>query len=254
MSTFNSGDSVVYKGYRQFLFGLTGFVESSYVDKQIEMASVRFPSYVDKDSPLWQLPVIDLVRAPSAIPVQSVLRVTPKGVVATDSDVSISYPHTCPSCGSPALRRFRQCRLFGRVLMTKQSFWDFHDDVQEELVRAFKKHGPQGHLLDSTDNPAARETWETIARNSCDRAFREGRLTHSHILDEEVAEALTAAAKLTEGTGTMQELRKELIQVAAMCAQWIEALDTRPDETIEEALAKMRALPCGLPFGGVRFK
>lgn len=133
--------------------------------------------------------------------------------------------------------------------MTEESFWHFHDDVEEELIRAFKKHGPKGHLPDSTDNPAARQTWETIARNSCDRAFREGRLTHSHILDEEVAEALTAAAK-----GDVKELRKELIQVAAMCAQWIEALDTRPDEKIEEALAKMRALPCGSPLGGVRFK
>lgn len=86
-----------------------------------------------------------------------------------------------------------------------------------------QKHGVDCFdIPDSTDNPEARLTWETIARNSCDRAFREGRLTMAHVLDEECAEALTAAAR-----GDTQALKGELIQTAAVCLAWLEEIEKR---------------------------
>lgn len=64
-----------------------------------------------------------------------------------------------------------------------------------------------------------RETWRDIAKLGCDRAYREGRCTWAHVLDEECAEALaeTDPAKL----------RAELIQVAAVALHWVANLDAR---------------------------
>lgn len=99
----------------------------------------------------------------------------------------------------------------------------FCDAVAEERAYQEHKHGVDClDLPDSTDNPEARLTWETIARNACNRAFREGRLTNAHVLDEECAEALTAAAR-----GDVPELKKELVQVAAVCLAWLEAIEKR---------------------------
>lgn len=67
-----------------------------------------------------------------------------------------------------------------------------------------------------------RKTWETIARNSCDRAQREGRLKHDHILDEECAELLAAT--------TREEKRKEAVQLAACCVKLVEQLDREDAE------------------------
>lgn len=62
-----------------------------------------------------------------------------------------------------------------------------------------------------------RKTWETIARNACDRAQREGRLTHDHIIDEENAECLAAE--------TRADKRKEAIEAAASLVKMIEQID-----------------------------
>lgn len=75
------------------------------------------------------------------------------------------------------------------------------------------------HLPDGTGG-AGRNTYTTIARNACDRAEREARLTHAHVFEEEAAEVLSE-------TDTAK-LRTELIQVAAVCLKWIEDIDGRP--------------------------
>lgn len=95
--------------------------------------------------------------------------------------------------------------------------WAIMVAIAEERARQDEKWGEQNHP-DGTGG-GARQTWMTIARNSCDRADREGALTWAHILDEESAEALaeTDPAKL----------RNELIQIAAVAVAWIEALDRR---------------------------
>jgi hypothetical protein len=59
----------------------------------------------------------------------------------------------------------------------------------------------------------------TAARQACQRAASEGDVTWRHILLEEVFEAFTEEDPA--------ELRTELIQVAAVAQQWIEAIDRR---------------------------
>lgn len=63
------------------------------------------------------------------------------------------------------------------------------------------------------------------ARAACDEAASRHAVTWRHILMEEAAEAMAETERVA--------LRKELIQVAAVCAKWIEALDRR--STGEEA-------------------
>jgi hypothetical protein len=59
-----------------------------------------------------------------------------------------------------------------------------------------------------------------VARAACERAFKEGIGTWADILIEEVAEAV--------GTmGDVEALRAELVQVAAVAAAQIEAIDRR---------------------------
>ena len=93
----------------------------------------------------------------------------------------------------------------------------FADAVCAERQRQIEKWGPQSHP-DGTDA----EKWALHAvacRDKCNQAAREGRLTWLHILCEEVAEA---------GAETeWPELRAELVQVAAVCAAWIEDGDAR---------------------------
>lgn len=60
---------------------------------------------------------------------------------------------------------------------------------------------------------------EDAAKESCERAFAEGRGTWAHILVEEVAEAL--------GAPTEVDLREELVQVAAVAIQWVRCIDRR---------------------------
>ena len=60
---------------------------------------------------------------------------------------------------------------------------------------------------------------EHRAKFLCDTAFKNGEGTFAHILVEEVSEAVSARNKRT--------LRLELIQVAAVAAAWVEALDRR---------------------------
>lgn len=60
------------------------------------------------------------------------------------------------------------------------------------------------------------------AKAHCDAEHRTGHGTYASILVEEVAEAIECA-----GAADATELRTELLQVAAVCVAWIEALDRR---------------------------
>lgn len=57
------------------------------------------------------------------------------------------------------------------------------------------------------------------ARSLCDQAFSDGGGSWAHILIEEVAEALEETAP--------GPLRKELVEVAAVCLRWIDSIDGR---------------------------
>ena len=89
--------------------------------------------------------------------------------------------------------------------------------VALERVRQHIKHGDQRHLSDGT-GPLWTATAD-VARRDCDRALADGTLTYRHILAEEVAEVYAESDP--------DRLRAELIQVAAVCVQWIEAIDGR---------------------------
>lgn len=72
-------------------------------------------------------------------------------------------------------------------------------------------------LPDGTDHGFA---WAANrARDACDEAAKQNVVTWRHILMEEAAEAAAETERAA--------LRKELIQVAAVCAKWVEAIDRR---------------------------
>lgn len=101
------------------------------------------------------------------------------------------------------------------------------EEVSEERARQDQKWGEQNHpngtgddrrLLGVIDLP----TWGTIcynARQRADRLNATGRATYLDILLEEVAEALSESDP--------DRLRAELIQIAAVAVQWVEAIDRR---------------------------
>jgi hypothetical protein len=91
-------------------------------------------------------------------------------------------------------------------------------DLMDERFRQHETHGDQSHLPDGTGGTY----WErlaTIERMHCERAFMRGSGTYRHILAEEVAEAFAESDPAL--------LRAELVQVAAVAVQWIEAIDKR---------------------------
>lgn len=89
-------------------------------------------------------------------------------------------------------------------------------EVFEERARQDEKWGEQNHP-DGTGGPLDVHVVETY-KFLCERATANGSLRWQHILQEEVAEVCAA---------TGQDLRGELIQVAAVCVAWVECIDRR---------------------------
>ena len=88
--------------------------------------------------------------------------------------------------------------------------------VCSERLRQLKKWGPQHHP-NGTGNAEQMQT-AAYAKMDYERASKEGRLTWCHILNEEVAEAFAES--------DTERLKEELVQVMAVCAAWIEDLDS----------------------------
>jgi hypothetical protein len=86
-----------------------------------------------------------------------------------------------------------------------------------ERVRQRRRWGVQEHP-DGTGTAKDRE-YRAKAQAACDRAAFDGSQTWRHILAEEVAEAFAERDPAA--------LRAELVQVAAVALQWVEALDAR---------------------------
>lgn len=91
-----------------------------------------------------------------------------------------------------------------------------YSEIGQERERQDVLHPGTSDIPNGTGG-GGRQTWMNIAQHSCDRAAREGRLTYTHVLDEEVSEALAEEDPV--------KLRVELIQVAAVCVKWVQALD-----------------------------
>ena len=102
-------------------------------------------------------------------------------------------------------------------------------DITLERDRQDAKFGPQRHqdsVAPNFDSPEALARWyemptEEDAKYNTDTRFARGDGTWADILVEELAEAIAAAFKSPE------ELRAELVQVAAVAVAWIEDLDSR---------------------------
>lgn len=90
-------------------------------------------------------------------------------------------------------------------------------EINVEQVRQDAKWGEQNHP-DGTGGPGACRMAD-IARDLCDEQHRAGAGTWRHILNEEVAEAFAEESQ--------ENLRRELVQVAAVAVAWIEAIDRR---------------------------
>lgn len=89
-------------------------------------------------------------------------------------------------------------------------------DISEERFAQEHKWGQQ-NLPDGTHETFTYEA--NIRRASCQAAARADTVTWRHVLLEEVYEALAETDPAA--------LRTELIQVAAVAAAWVEAIDRR---------------------------
>jgi hypothetical protein len=109
------------------------------------------------------------------------------------------------------------------------------DEIAEERRAQDAKWGEQNHP-DGTGVNDYDHIVADAARTQCDQAFREGRGTWRHILYEEVSEAFEEPDP--------EKLRTELIQVCAVAAAWVEAIDRRelPDEKAERMLTELARL------------
>ena len=101
--------------------------------------------------------------------------------------------------------------------------------IAAEMQRQRVKWGEQNHPdmgpVWAADRPRIiekAEAAEQAAKLACEVAVKTGNLSWGLILVEEVAEVVTAAAR-----GDMEALVKELVQVAAVCLSWIEAIGRR---------------------------
>lgn len=91
------------------------------------------------------------------------------------------------------------------------------EEVSHERGRQVAKWGEQNHP-DGTGYAYLREQ-AAKARHECQVAAADGRVTWRLILREEYREALAETDP--------ERLRTELVQVAAVAAAWIEAIDRR---------------------------
>jgi hypothetical protein len=90
-------------------------------------------------------------------------------------------------------------------------------EVSDECERQDEKWGDQSHHPDGTG--AQFKVIADAMRKNCDERDAAGELSWTDILSEEFYEALSETDP--------EKLRTELVQVAAVCAQWVAAIDKR---------------------------
>lgn len=126
------------------------------------------------------------------------------------------------------------------------------DEVLEERRRQYERHGDQTHLPDGVYPKAPNvilgvirdrsgRTLAALSSKGLGDALRErtrqasyneggdGSITFEHILSEEWGEVLMAENPV--------ELRRELVQLAAVAVQWVEAIDLRMEQVAAEVAA-----------------
>ena len=111
---------------------------------------------------------------------------------------------------------------------------DVLHEVFKERSAQDQKWGEQNHP-NGTGGPWSRAQAD-IARKVCDDAADEGRLTWAHVLEEEFFEAMAETDVIC--------LRNELIQVGAVAAAWVEAIDRAEDTDDVEGPSELQS-GCG---------
>ena len=97
-------------------------------------------------------------------------------------------------------------------------------EISLERARQIRLFGDQSHRPSYTDGARAFVLSATQARANLEDAVANGELSWAHIFIEEACEALDEAER-----EDIANLRKELIQVVAVCAAWIQKLDEEAD-------------------------
>lgn len=97
-------------------------------------------------------------------------------------------------------------------------------EVMHERERQHAKWGEQNHPSISREftdyvTRMTRFPIELEARRECNRMTNEGRVTYAHIALEEFAEVIFAVDE--------KHRKGELIQLAAVCVAWVEAIDRK---------------------------
>lgn len=101
-------------------------------------------------------------------------------------------------------------------------------EIETEVFRQYIKFDEQNHPSGTGSHVEWQAPGGLIGarladwyRDRCDVREKSGKVTFRDILLEEVAEALAE--------GEDQNLREELVQVAAVCVTWIDAIDRRAE-------------------------
>lgn len=121
------------------------------------------------------------------------------------------------------------------MLLNPRATLNSLDAVLTERVRQDETHGEQ-NLPDDTGLPYSGHV-RACAQADYDTAEQEGRPTWRLILQEEVAEAFAETDPA--------RLRAELVQVAAVAVQWIEAIDRREGRTPPRPPVPVACAGCG---------
>ncbi|MGA8116881.1 MAG: hypothetical protein WCA46_24870 [Actinocatenispora sp.] len=100
---------------------------------------------------------------------------------------------------------------------TDDEIWPVLTDLHAERVRQDERWGEQNHP-DGTGGPGALDDL-AVARETVEGNAARGAMTWRDILQEEVAEAFAESDPV--------RLREELVQVAAVAAGWVQAIDRR---------------------------
>ena len=115
-----------------------------------------------------------------------------------------------PSGHSTTPDVFREVALASATLDAKYGREDLPDSVGGDLLGRASHHGVYV---------------ASLARFVVERAEFNGSLTWADLLTEEVARVVGVADDAVA-------LREELVEAAALCVAWIEAIDRREDETV----------------------
>lgn len=104
--------------------------------------------------------------------------------------------------------------------------------IRDERARQTARWGEQNHPDGTGEGYGEGPPWNVLAAKAKfikNESFRLGQGTWRHILQEEIAEVFAETDPV--------RLKAELVQVAAVCKQWVECIDRRNGKNKNERLS-----------------